>query len=177
MISLLKCWWSKWHLNIQLGIPIILCNKVLQTSNWRQTLVMRIISSKKSISFFFLVASERSPLYSQYPQKKEHGPTLIWMCVMSAPSGRNVRTSVSQMPLCSQVLVLVTPTYPSWGPLDVLVSLRNQLHVARNDLVFQGQVPDVQFVKNRFKEEFTLVILRAKTSSKAALFSWLYTAL
>jgi hypothetical protein len=112
---------------------------------------------------------------------------------MSAPSGRNVRTSVSQMPLCSQVLVLVTPTYPSWGPLDVLVSLRNQLHVAffldiviimswciwmaRNDLIFQGQVPDVQFVKNRFKKEFALVILRAKTSSKAALFSWLYTAL
>jgi hypothetical protein len=67
---------------------------------------------------------------------------------------------------------------PPGDPFDVLLSFRNQLNVsffmdiiilmswsiwmARNDLIFQGQQPNLQSVKARFRKEFAPVILTAK---------------
>jgi hypothetical protein len=45
--------------------------------------------------------------------------------------------------------------------------------MARDDLIFQGQQPNLQSVKALFRKEFALVILRAKSSLKQPMSSWL----
>jgi hypothetical protein len=78
---------------------------------------------------------------------------------------------------------------PLGDPFDVLLSFRIQLNVSFfmdiiilmswsiwmecNDLIFQGQQPNLQSVQAHFRKEFALVILRAKTSLKHPMSSWL----
>jgi hypothetical protein len=71
---------------------------------------------------------------------------------------------------------------PSGDPFAVISSFRDQLNVfffmdvliimswsiwmARNDFIFRGIQPNMQFVSDNFKREFALVTFRAKVSKK-----------
>jgi hypothetical protein len=78
---------------------------------------------------------------------------------------------------------------PIGDPFDVLTSFRQQLHLsffmdviiimswsiwmARNDFIFNGLQPSLQSAKACFRKEFALVILRAKSSLKHLMATWL----
>jgi hypothetical protein len=57
--------------------------------------------------------------------------------------------------------------------MDIIILMNWSIWMARNDLIFQGQQPNLQSVKALFRKEFALVILRAKSSLKQPMSSWL----
>ena len=61
--------------------------------------------------------------------------------------------------------------------LDVIIIMSWCIWMARNDLIFKNMAASISSVRNRFKSEFALVVLRAKPSAQPALSSWLQALL
>jgi hypothetical protein len=61
--------------------------------------------------------------------------------------------------------------------MDIIIILSWSIWTSRNKLIFEGQQPGIPSVKETFKQEFALVILRTKQSSRPSMTQWLNSAL
>jgi hypothetical protein len=57
--------------------------------------------------------------------------------------------------------------------MDIIIIMSWSIWMARNDLIFKGQQPNLQSVKPCFLKEFAPVIIREKSSLKQLMSSWL----
>lgn len=59
--------------------------------------------------------------------------------------------------------------------MEIIILWAWSIWTERNGLIFQQQQPSSAHVKEKFKNEFTLVIHRAKLLYKAQMEQWLHT--
>jgi hypothetical protein len=61
--------------------------------------------------------------------------------------------------------------------MDIIILMSWCIWMARNDLIFKGLQPNLQSVRERFKTEIALVLLRAKPRFQQDMSSWIDTTL
>ncbi|KAF8683915.1 hypothetical protein HU200_044861 [Digitaria exilis] len=60
-------------------------------------------------------------------------------------------------------------------PMYIIIIMSWCIWMARNDLIFKGIPPQLSSMRSRFKNEFTVVILRAKSPYHDVMNLWLQT--
>jgi hypothetical protein len=57
--------------------------------------------------------------------------------------------------------------------MEIIILLAWAIWVTRNDWIFNNIIPTVESCRRKFKEEFKLLLLRAKPSLVEAMSAWL----
>lgn len=154
--------------------------------------IWKTFCQKMHIVFFWLLLRDR--LSTRNLLKRRNMELPEYNCVLCASLHEETQEHLFLdchfAQACWHLLGLLIPAVE---PLQVIQELRVQLDVpfameviilmswciwmARNDLIFRGILPIVARVKDRFKDEFALVILRAKPQLRPEMSSWLHARL